>query len=715
MLNCKYLAAFLILFFITSSIYSQNKTIDSLEMILANRKISDTTRINTIIAGMDNTVMLSKAHVAFYNQLFPIFTKGLTTAKLNPKIKRKYQYAAGVYYYNTAKKETKEGNKNAPTHFDEAIKHWKDSKDYKPMALALVGKGTYYRHIADWPKTFKYFFEALKFYESINNEDGISTVNMEIGTACLAQHDWEKAIFHLKKALPYFEVPESELNKSDRHSLAVIYNNIGTAYSRLKNFNEAHNNFLKAHRYIKQNKDPQSESMVLVQLAQSSSDLGNLAESEDYLKRALDLCNDDTSKQGVYGSAARINFKNKKYDKAAAYGELSYSLAKKNKSINSQSGITSLLYKIYKESEQYEKALKMYEANIVIKDSTNLDASKNELAQQELKYEFEKKELQQKIIQQKKLAAVTLEQQKKVTAVKLEAQKKTTLETSKNKLARQQLLYDFEKRQLNQKLIQGKKVASIKLDAEKKTAVKNNWLIAISSLFLLSLLGAYFYYRNNKQKQAITVLEKNQIKQKLLITQMNPHFIFNSVQNIRSLINNKQNDEAVDYLGKFSKLTRQILENSNENYISLQEELEMIENYLSIQQLLYENKFKFTILAEEGIDSESIFLPPMLAQPFIENAIKHGLSNTLENGKIAVHFYLKENKLFFEVTDNGKGFGTSTQLSNHKSLAMTITKERLVSYTKNKDFIVQTNNLIMPDGTIEGAKVVFEIPYIYEN
>ena len=228
---------------------------------------------------MDNTVMLSKAHVAFYNQLLPVFTKGLATSGLHPKVKRKYQFAAGVYYYNTAKKETQDGNENAPAHFDKAIKYWKDSKYYKPMALAMVGKGTYYRHIADWPKTFKYFFEALKFYESINNESGMSTVNMEIGTACLAQRDWDKAILHLKKALPYYDVPESELHKSDRYSLAVIYNNIGTAYSRLKNFTEAHKNFLKAHSYIKQNKDPQSESMVLVQLAQSSSDLGNVADS----------------------------------------------------------------------------------------------------------------------------------------------------------------------------------------------------------------------------------------------------------------------------------------------------------------------------------------------------------------------------------------------------------------------------------------------------
>lgn len=105
----------------------------------------------------------------------------------------------------------------------------------------------------------------------------------------------------------------------------------------------------------------------------------------------------------------------------------------------------------------------------------------------------------------------------------------------------------------------------------------------------------------------------------------------------------------------------------------------------------------------------------MLAQPFIENAIKHGLSTTAANGKVDVHFFLKEEKLFFEVTDNGKGFGSETQVSNHKSLAMTITKERLVTYTKNKDFIVQTDNLVNTEGKVEGAKVVFEIPYIYEN
>ncbi|UPT71879.1 MAG: histidine kinase [Flavobacterium sp. JAD_PAG50586_2] len=196
---------------------------------------------------------------------------------------------------------------------------------------------------------------------------------------------------------------------------------------------------------------------------------------------------------------------------------------------------------------------------------------------------------------------------------------------------------------------------------------------------------------------------------------MNPHFIFNSVQNIRSLINDKQEKAAVDYLDKFSKLTRQVLENSEENYIAMDEEVEMIENYLSIQQLLYSNKFEFDITVDEAIDTESVFLPPMLTQPFIENAIKHGLGDTGEGNRISIRFYLKEARLFFEVLDNGKGFGKGTKSSSHKSMAMKITGERLTHYTKNKDFSIQTDNITGIDGTIAGAKVHFEIPYIYEK
>ena len=219
------------------------------------------------------------------------------------------------------------------------------------------------------------------------------------------------------------------------------------------------------------------------------------------------------------------------------------------------------------------------------------------------------------------------------------------VEATKNELERQGLKYSYEKKELNYKLV-----------TEKKNASKNILLLILLSALILLLIGAYFLYRNYKQKQAIANFEKNDLKQKLLLTQMNPHFIFNSIDNIQSLIHHHQNKEAINYLAKFSKLTRQILENSNENFITLAEELAMIDNYLSIQQLLYTNKFSFKITVDETIDTEMILIPPMLAQPFIENAIKHGLVDQSE-GQISIHFKFENAVLLFEIIDNGVGFG----------------------------------------------------------
>jgi tetratricopeptide (TPR) repeat protein/two-component sensor histidine kinase len=277
-------------------------------------------------------------------------------------------------------------------------------------------------------------------------------------------------------------------------------------------------------------------------------------------------------------------------------------------------------------------------------------------------------------------------------------------ETAKNILAQHQLKYGFEKKELNYKLTTGKE----------KEARKNQ-LLFFSVVILFLVLGGYFYYRNNRQKETIMLLEKNQIKQKFLISQMNPHFIFNSLQNIRNLIYNKQDDTAVAYLDKFSKLTRQILENSNENYISLAEEIEMTRNYLAIQQLLYDKAFDFNITVENTIDTESVFVPPMLTQPFIENAIKHGLGTKEAGGRVDIVYSLDANKLLFEVTDNGKGFDTIKNEGSHKSMATEITRERLVNYTKNQYFIVQAANVVDKDDNVIGAKVAFEIPYMQDS
>jgi len=231
------------------------------------------------------------------------------------------------------------------------------------------------------------------------------------------------------------------------------------------------------------------------------------------------------------------------------------------------------------------------------------------------------------------------------------------------------------------------------------------------------LIGIAFLYNFYKQRNIINANKNNELKQKLLLTQMNPHFIFNSIDNIQSLIHNKQDKEAINYLTKFSKLTRQILENSRENFILLSEELNMLDNYLTIQKLLYNNNFKYEIEVGDNIDPEELLVPPMLTQPFIENAIKHGLRNTTEGGLVRIRYYIKDKQLYFEVVDNGSGIDNNSHPSqkDHKSLSTEITRERLYSISHNKDIAIHTSNITGENDMIKGVKTFFEIPYILNN
>ncbi|NUY81451.1 tetratricopeptide repeat protein [Flavobacterium sp. MAH-1] len=631
--------------------------------------------------------------------------------KTGAKLHKIYAEWLGAYYSAVAADYShQEKNDESLRYHNLAIETLRAVKSYDDMYAANLNKAQLYTLIKEEDKAIPLIFASLKYYEKNpqRNLQQLSFALSMMSHVYREQKKWETSIQYCAQAVKYYDLSYAQNPNNRTLSLkATCYSNMANAYSKLQRYDETLRYCDKALEIARKIKSNGQIAQILSRIADTKMKLSKFEEAEQTYQQVLDMKNLQPNSIPValcnFGMGI-LNFKKGNPDKAQPFAEKAMEISKTTANVTLQKDIATLLYDIYVAKKEHEKALAIYRFHEKISDSSQIQSSRNELAQQILKYDFEKKELQQKIVQDKK-----------VSDLKLEAQRKSALQNSKNKLARQQLVYDFEKKQLNEKLIQGKKLTTLRLEAEKKTAEKNNLLLGLSALLVLFASGGYFYYRHNRQKQAITVLEKNQIKQKLLITQMNPHFIFNSVQNITSLINNKQNNEAVDYLGKFSKLTRQILENSNENYISLEEEVEMIENYLSIQQLLYEDKFTYTVIVEENIDVESMFLPPMLAQPFIENAIKHGLSNTLENGKIAVHFYLDDNKLFFEVTDNGKGFDTEKKVSNHKSLAMTITKERLVNYTKNKNFVVQTDNLLNPEGTIRGAKVVFEVPYIYEN
>lgn len=180
------------------------------------------------------------------------------------------------------------------------------------------------------------------------------------------------------------------------------------------------------------------------------------------------------------------------------------------------------------------------------------------------------------------------------------------------------------------------------------------------SLLLLAAFGmGYFFYKKRlatiKQEHA-TALQINDLERTALAAQMNPHFIFNCLNSIQLLIHKGDKDNAMRYLAHFAKLVRSTLESTRQGKISVEEEAEALEHYLSLEKLRFKEGLTYTLDIDPQIDTFDTELPAMLVQPFVENALKHGLSTTQIAAHISVHFkQTSPTILVIDVKDNGKG------------------------------------------------------------
>ena len=255
--------------------------------------------------------------------------------------------------------------------------------------------------------------------------------------------------------------------------------------------------------------------------------------------------------------------------------------------------------------------------------------------------------------------------------------------------------------------------------------------ILIGGLVGFSLLGLIFFRnlslkrRNeklqNEKKQAAFEKQATELEMQTLRAQMSPHFIFNSLNSINHFILQSDNVQASDYLAKFSRLIRLILQNSRVPFISLESELEALQLYLELEGVRFNHHFQYNITVEEGIDSSLVKVPPLIIQPYAENAIWHGLMQKEDKGKLDIRFFLRDGDLFCEMTDDGIGREKARKIKSnstptHKSMGMKITAERLAllqSKNLSEDYIVITD-LILADGKPGGTEVLLKIPAQYD-
>ena len=223
------------------------------------------------------------------------------------------------------------------------------------------------------------------------------------------------------------------------------------------------------------------------------------------------------------------------------------------------------------------------------------------------------------------------------------------------------------------------------------------WFYALLVTALATSFFIFYKYRTGILKNEIAFKEQvTDLEKKALQAQMNPHFIFNCLTSIQKLILEKDAENAMRYLNRFSKLVRGTLNASVAGEITLQEEIELLHNYLELEKLRFKDAFEYEVSVHPSLDVFDIAFSPMLLQPYVENAIVHGMRDKDGDGKVEVSFHPLGEQVVAIIADNGPGIALSSKLNpDHKSVGMTLTKRRL--------------ELMHNDRSNEGLVQVFEI------
>jgi len=260
----------------------------------------------------------------------------------------------------------------------------------------------------------------------------------------------------------------------------------------------------------------------------------------------------------------------------------------------------------------------------------------------------------------------------------------------------------------------------------KQQSLVRNALLAGLFLFLIS--GSFIFRslslkrKNEKlaigKKQAEFQQKISQLEMQALRAQMNPHFIFNCLSSINRFILKNESSTASDYLTRFSRLIRLVLTNSQLSMILLSDEIEMLRLYLDMERLRFTDSFDYNIMFTNSIEPETIYVPPLLFQPFCENAIWHGLMHKEGRGQLDISLSMQENMLHCIITDNGIGRAKAAELNSRsiekqKSYGIKITTERLALFNGEKavQTFYKTEDVIDEEGNIAGTKIILNIKY----
>ena len=535
-----------------------------------------------------------------------------------------------------------------------------DTKNIKNgLARAYGSLGVVFSEQSYYAKALQFDLKALKIYEEIHDLNKCARIYNNIGVVYKSQEEDFKALEYFIKCLKTQE-------RIGDNTVGITTTNIGTIYLKQKSYSKALEYFRKAKSLFQKYSNQRGLGELYNNLGLYYAATHHNSEALDHYYKAIEVFNSIEDKFGLtdtYYSISDLYYTQGDWKNALANTNKSLVLAKELNVLDQVQIAEKRLSEVYEKLKQPEEALVHFQNYDIIKDSIIANENVRNSVRAEMNFEFEKKEALQKKEQEKR-----------------------------------EVIYNEETKRHQQQIF-------------------------FVILFILLLFGIVFLVYNRMQLKNNLTLQKElaEYEQKALHLQMNPHFVFNCLGSISSFIVQNGTDSAIKYLSKFSKLMRLTLEYSKESLIPIDKEIESLQNYLELEQLRFNNKFNFTIYKSKEIEDD-MALPPLLLQPFVENAIIHGVIPKKELGLITIRFEIYNESLLCTVEDNGIGFQQSKALKEnsvvaHKSMALDITQKRLemiesVTFQKTS---VKMEEIKNSEGEIQGTKATLILPIQYSK
>ena len=565
------------------------------------------------------------------------------------------------------------------------------------QSYALNQLGRKYRDISQYAKAIALHEKALQTAEQANNlEFRVYSLNM-LGVVYRRSDAIKIALDYSQEAL---ELAETEVNPSDglKRSINVSLNSIGNLYLTLKQYDIAIAQFKKSMELEKELDNKLGLAINYQNIGECLEYKGELEEALHYYRTSLDYNNEINSDMGriiCKNSIAQIYIKQGQLEKAIEILEPNLLAAESLGDISIITAININMGWALMELKQYDKAEKFLTSGLEMAKKHHLPSS---IAQA---YAFVSQLFTHKGEYKNALEYYQMAEQ---------FNEEINSEVNRRYIYDLIIKYETEKK-TNQIEALASENEFINLRLRKKT---NTLIIGALGMALLTFI-LYILYRQKELKNEKQILT---LEQSMLRSQMNPHFLFNSLNSIKLYIINNEKKNAVHYLNKFSKMVRKILEASSLKEISLADELETIDLYMNIENIRFSNEINFKVLLDETIDEHNIKIPSLILQPFLENSLWHGLSSKEGEKNILLHVS-RENDKFIQIsiTDNGVGREASERIKEskilkRKSIGIDITKERLANFSKDfeNSFQVEIIDLYDVNKVALGTKVVLHIP-----